>query len=231
MAGSTNSSEVILPYSIDGHSQQQAIGDHGLLAGKPDDEVDGVPSIGAGADSNGRGDSNDFAKQNDTHRRIAAAWWQTSPLCMLVVMRLVLEPLRRLMLSKFDMSSEEWEESQARKLSAAIRGNGGPLQRDYRVTVSAHNDHERECQKTVDMLFAGKPFVDTLPPHGKTVRHRNLVFRLLSRIKCSVHRKLIAVHKKLPTRLFQSIDDATLCQHPNRIPRCLRDSWSDDFIS
>ena len=108
MAGSTNSSEVILPYSIDGHSQQQAIGDHGLLAGKPDDEVDGVPSIGAGADSNGRGDSNDFAKQNDTHRRIAAAWWQTSPLCMLVVMRLVLEPLRRLMLSQFDVSWEEW---------------------------------------------------------------------------------------------------------------------------
>ena len=38
------------------------------------------------------------------------------------------------------------------------------------------------------------------------------------------------MHKKLPTWLFQSIDDATLCQHPNRIPRCLRDSWSDDFI-
>ena len=93
MVGSTNSSEVILPYSVDGRSQQQVIGDYGLLAGKPDDEVDGVPSVGAGADSNGRGDSNDFAKQNDTHRCIAAAWWQTSPLCMLFLMRLVLEPL------------------------------------------------------------------------------------------------------------------------------------------
>ena len=75
------------------------------------DDDDEVAQGGAPDGNSDGGNKNvDHAKVNDTNRKIASHWWNTGPLPMLVLIRLVVEPLRYLMTAKYDMSSEEWEQ-------------------------------------------------------------------------------------------------------------------------
>ena len=74
-------------------------GDHGEAAGEEEGQQGGDrPRL---AEEGHKGPT-----INAKHRRVAHDWWQSQPEAMLVTMRLVMEPLRKLMQKHIDLSGD-----------------------------------------------------------------------------------------------------------------------------
>lgn len=171
-----------------------------------------------------------WAVINATHRRIGDEWLRSKPLGMLIAMRTVMEPLRRLLKRQLVVASEEWElEQRSRVAERRKTGEASFADREYRLTIAALGADEQTFFKQLRAIMDGDEFWQILPDKDHTERFRATVFRLLSRAGCLVFELLEVPHDQFPVRLFRLLAEPSAAAELAEVPDCLLDPCSADF--
>lgn len=136
-----------------------------------------------------------------------------------------------MMASHLDMSSEAWNE---RAMAEALlrKQAGGPLCREFRVTVAASLQLEEKCLTQVSVLLREAQLWGGMPDSSLTIAQRALAYRMISRIGCCVEELLRSEHRRFPVALFRLLatpDESTVAEL-KATPECVRDAWSHTFL-
>lgn len=177
------------------------------------------------------GQERSWAEINASHRRIALTWVQSDPLAKIMLQRLVLEPLRQVLVAQFATAGDDFEQKQRSKLAQAMQ-DGAPVtfgSRKYRLTIAAEGGVETKCFAQIHTLFAEAAMWEIFPRTAYTVRFRSLAFRMLSRAGCVVKQLLEFPHQSFPYRLFLLLSNPGKAQELADVPECLLDGWSLDM--
>ena len=139
--------------------------------------------------------------------------------------------MRELMAKHLQFSSDLWCETSMGEAVVRVKA-GGPLSRDFRITIAASQRLEKECQRQTAMLLCEAKLWSALPEGCLTVSHRCLVYRMLSRLACCVEELLCSEHRRYPIALFRLLDspDAATAADIKGVPECVLDSFSSDFL-
>ena len=136
------------------------------------------------------------------------------------------------MASHLFMSGDAWEVQMIAE--AAARENSG-LQpdRQYRVCIAASHDLEDRCMQQVVLLFKEPQLWSLVPPNALTAQTRCQVFRMLSRIACTVEELLREVHRAFPYAVFLLLvrPDAATVDELMKVPECMRDTFTTRFLN
>ena len=95
---------------------------------------------------------------NAKHRRMARQWWETRPLRYLVTMRLIMEPLREMMMEMLAMSCDEWSQTACNK-AAATENRSEPTSRKFRVYGAAHDESSSNTSRAHLYKTIGARFI------------------------------------------------------------------------
>ena len=144
----------------------------------------------------------DWAAVNAKRRQVMTEFWSSSPLWLLVILRLILEPLRALMEMKFKTGSWTWGVRQRAKAArAAARGGDQAEAREYRGLLSANNVEESKAMLEVKRIITeSEPWLYVLDPEPQalTVHGRCLGFRMATRAGAGLYESLIYRHQQYP---------------------------------
>ena len=172
--------------------------------------------------------------KNSKERAAALSWFASNPLKHLILVRRVMEPLRQLLSSQLEVSSDHWEVTQQARVAAAIK-SGADLRgaRRFRVGIAADCVFEQEALQTLGFLFVEDDLWKILPEDGWTFRFRALAFKMISRAGACVYLYLQSAHEKCPYILFK------LLGHPDgyqgvldKLPcQGLQDEWTRSMIA
>ena len=188
-------------------------------------EADPQPAAGGDASGNTR-----TAAFNSRNRRVASGWFAGLSEGRLMLLRLIMEPLRRLLRNLLVVASEDWDlrqQSQAAERSL----QGREPKRAFRVTVAASCSLEDECAAKAFQLLHNEEIWSVLPSDSLVESEALLAFKMLSQLVCSLHEKVRAPHQETPTSIFGLLDDPDAAGRLAAIPECLLDSWSKDFLA
>lgn len=182
------------------------------------------------------------AADNERHRSVARAWFDSQPFAECVLTRAVLEPLRTYLSAQLRMGSESWEREQQvlesspplAPTAGARDDRGGHAEwptRDFRVLNAAKGTLDDRFKQQTDLLLFEPAFIaQLLPPACRTMGMRSLAFRLVSSSTCWVHEGLASRHSRFPMRLFSIMaspsPDACIAQ----VRPCLLDPFSARFV-
>lgn len=145
-----------------------------------------------------------------------------APLTMLMILRIVLEPLRWYLEQLLKLGGNAWETSQrAAAIASPTRGA-----RRFRVTVAARGELEDVCISAIRQLLQGDHMWRHIPSASWTVNLRHRVFKLLSRSGASVHELLRQPHSCYPFRTFLILEDETCADGVLSEPACVLDQFS-----
>ena len=146
----------------------------------------GARSAGSSAKPSNDADAS-WAQENAKNRRLGIAFVRDNPLGKLLVIRIVMEPLRRYLGKQFERASEAWSIHERRKCADAnLRGVG--YMKRYRIVEVAQGVDDDFFFHQLD-LMSGRSLWH-LPPSCYTVSDRAQVFMLISRMGCAFERTL-----------------------------------------
>lgn len=187
----------------------------------------GGPQQNAG----GNGQEKDWAAINATHRRIGAEWLQSGALPSLMMMRISMEPLRRLMVKQFKVAGAEWELRQEGKLLDALAaGQSTDFQtRDYRLSLAASGWDEEEFFQKLMQAFEGTALWAIFPRGAHTEAFRAMGFKVLSKAGAGVKELLDFAHDHYPIKMFILLANPHLAADLLQDPECVMDQWSADL--
>ena len=176
----------------------------------------GQPGV---ADSSGAAATNDFARVNAMHRREALTWTESDPLGPLIVIRLVMEPLRKYLKYQLDTSAEEWELAEQGRLAQALR-DGEPLRgaRRYRLSEAALGHHEEELYRQVIHLLRTPEMWTCVPQKNRAVEFRAMAFMMASRVGCAVEQLLRHDRRQCAVRMFGVLADERVAEEIEGLP-------------
>ncbi|CAK0788085.1 unnamed protein product [Prorocentrum cordatum] len=186
----------------------------------------------SGGDGQGHGDFNAKRLGNEYHRSTAEDWMDTSPLDRVVIIRQVLEPLRRTMDWHLEVGGKHWEIKQrGMVVQAESKGAASSTSRTWPIVEAALGTPARVFQAAWDPLFREHVlWKDLVQPSAMTRKARALAFKLLSRSECQVREAFTHRHSLLPTRTFAMIVDPAVAQEVSDLQDCRMDSWTKDFV-
>lgn len=169
--------------------------------------------------------------EHDTNRRRAAEWLATNPLPRALIIRQVMEPLRRLMSAQLTMSGARWQATQAS--GATQQDPSSPhAGRTFPLLEAARGTLETAFQADVAMLLAEPTLWSSLIPlAARTLAHRSLAFRLLSAAGCLVEETMGHPHRQCPFRLFLLLESDAQAAALQQLPPCMLDEFSAAFIA
>ena len=149
-----------------------------------------------------------FAEKHARDRSKAYEWLRTRPMDMIMICRLVIEPLTVLLTAKIDQGSEAWETRQQAKVAKAVlNGGSGEGVRQYRLKLVADMLVERKVHDGLDHLLATEAVYDAISPPSRTCRTRCLIFRLLSKLGCAMEWYLCRPARAFPSKVFTIIEN------------------------
>ena len=155
---------------------------------------------------------------------------QTRPLGLVTILRVVVEPMRRLMAAHFKLSSMAWETEQRAKYLAFSQGAEGATPREFRVTIAAEHKLENEFFGDLRKLFFEVEKWEGLPMSFNSVRTRALAFRLLSSLGCAIQELLVLPHSRYPLKLFLMLADPSIAEVVSSADECELDSFTEAFV-
>jgi len=170
-----------------------------------------------------------FAEQNERHRKIASNYLQTMPLGRLMILRTIFEPFRKLLNRLIHISSDSWDSAQAAKEAKHMLGTESEP-RQFRVQIAARQELENEFAVEVARIVDPECW-KYMPVRNMDLQTRGLVFRLISRSKCTVDALLRLPHDTFPTRLFLALDDPEVGEMLANSAECELDAFSKTFIA
>lgn len=174
-----------------------------------------------------RSDEPDWQVINAKHRRVGSEWVMSRPLSMLVLLRLALEPLRRLLSSILEVAGEEWEMEQRAKVAAKLQcGVAHTTDRSYRLAIAAQGLDEARCFDELQQLFDRDQTWQHMPTEVHNVEFRALSFRMLSKVGCMVEELFAQAHRCFPIRLCVVLAAPEQGPELATVPDCVLDEWS-----
>eukprot|EP00971_Amphidinium_carterae_P330097 6462950-Amphidinium_carterae.1 len=158
-----------------------------------------------------------------------------SPLSMLVLLRVTMQPLVTLLKCQLDVGSLDWELKQQAQNALYLASPDTDAQhsqrRSYQATVSSDGLLEKESFALLAAVFQNP--LELIEEQQQHVSLRALAFKLLRRQGALVYDGLTVVHRKYPVALFK------LLQHPEHASAmyeeacakpCLLDSWTTQMV-
>ena len=177
------------------------------------------------AASKERGDAPDWVRENVKHRKIAMAFLRGQPLALMILIRLLMEPLRQYMGKQFRRAADKWDFSQRAAMAHAAE-QGREHVRQLRVVQVAEGSDDRQFALQVRLLASTEHLWAIMPPSFHTVRNRALAFRCISRVGCAFAKLLATRHQRFPFRVFLLLLDPAKAQELLQTPDCLLDGWT-----
>ena len=190
-------------------------------------DVESVPDAGG---SSGPGDSSEVsidaaAKANAVERRLAMSFLRERPLGILLMIRILMEPLRRYLVSQFKRASES-DRHQREAIAASAMATHTQQLRMLPVVQVAEGADDVEFRARL-FACADLPGLWSLtPPRFHTGKNRALAFRLISRQGCAFHKLAAARHQNYPFQTFRILVDPAISQAVVDSPACLLDKWT-----
>ena len=170
--------------------------------------------------------------ENERHRSVALDFVKGLPCIVVVIIRLILEPLRMLMQSKLYVSSARWEKrqkAQAATASAASGGTSAPWHgRELRLSVAAGNALERICFERLGRIDNPVMFT-AVPLEHRTEKTAALAFVMVGRSGCLVQELLVYPHTCWPHRFFGILHDDSVAQELEDARPCTMDAATERF--
>ena len=187
-------------------------------------DLTGIDVDQAGGDSRAGPEQKDedvsWADMNRATKRKAAMYAATSPGHILAILQLALRPMQGLLMAYIRLGSKAWEHDQNK---ASVQG----YQRSYKV-LELHKG--KQTKRFFDQLFQLLLTPATmLPLKAMTGSCLALMFRLLSKLGCSVQQLLVTAHESFPYKLFGLLEGAV--QEVLGSEPCLRDELTNFFIA
>lgn len=216
------------PFDPGGFEDKQDAGDDLQHGGAPNHDDAGTSS-GQPSAATASSDAASWAATNAKDRALAANWLSTNPRGLIVLQRLLMEPLRHLLKQQLDIGSDEWEAKQ-RMIVARADLAGEPLQRQYRVTIASSLVLESEALVRTRSLYFEPSFWSLLPPECVSVRYRALAFKTISRVGSCIVAMLQHQHLKFPIKMFNLLHNPQLAESYKSTPECLLDPWSKQLL-
>ena len=198
------------------------------------EEVGGA--VGAAAAEAGGGQAAgavdiDWAKVNEKHRAEGVRFCNSNPLGRMLIIRILMEPMRRYMAAQFDMASDDWDVKESAKLARALAaGQSGVGARRYRLSEIAVGAADAIFFEQLRIVFDEGVLWAGLPPQCRIVSYRALVFKSASRAGCTFQRLLGHVHKGFPCQLFRLLYDPSLGSEFEKVSPCLLGPWARAFL-
>lgn len=202
-------------------------------------DQDGLAEVGVeggGAEDALAGGMDSAREENERRRRLATEWLETDPLSNAVILRMCLEPLRKLLGKRLELGSVDWESKQKAAVAHSLAGgvgNAGDAAgagRKYAVVEAAGGAIEQKCHTALaQLLQQAELWQHVLRMDAFTLRKQGLAFRLVSSAGCLVASSLDAQHCRFPFLLFSLLagrDPQTILN----IPECVFDAWSLAFV-
>ena len=166
------------------------------------------------------------AEQKKAYKRKAGLWSQSHPLPRLLLLTQVMSIVRPLQIAFFHFAGAAFQREQDVK---AARGE----KRTYKVLEVALGRQVHAAFMAVCQEFEKWPA--PFPLRDQNLTHRSLAFRLLSRCGCALHQIMRSVHRGHPYRIFRLLEslesDLDGLRQMATTPPCLRESFSDHFLS
>ena len=184
-------------------------------------------------DSSSNGfDAQAAAEENERHRREAGLWLASRPLARCIIVRQVMEPLRRLMSAQLTMGGADWAKRQRFAVVNRSTQAGGSHRRSHPIVEGALGTLENNFQKQVWLLMSEPALWDNIiPASDRNAEARGLSFRLLSSAGCWVEQSISMQHRRHPIRTFLMLASDEEADKLLRVPECLLDPWSAKFLA
>jgi hypothetical protein len=178
---------------------------------------------------------NSTPEQNEKHRRIAGAMWDSKPLHKLLLVRLSMEPLRQLKAAKMRHSKGELETDEEVVELKRLGGDVHGRKKEYALVTAARGTLEDRFGTQLGELWSENHLWLLLPKERQTEEFRSLTFAVMSKLGCLVCKYLVRGHKSLTVQLFQLLFDASLeiaqvLLDEEHYPACIRTDWVLDFL-
>jgi len=198
-----------------------------------------VPIEGDSASANtprGGGDKNaepTGPDENEQRRVDMKEFWSRPVLWVLLLLRILFDPLRVLIQEKLWVGCHDWEVRERGKVAAALNENRDPTNiRDYRVLIAAENRLEQKTLEKAQYHCSGpQPFERLLDRcnGALTVGARALGWRINSRILCALEDLLMKRHRGFPWTTYRSFRDREAAAQVQRAESCpggFVDDWT-----
>ena len=158
----------------------------------------------------------DWAEVNSKRREETKAFWETSPFWMIVICRVILQPIFLLQKEYLKRAGPLWEMRQQAKVARCVnQGHATGGSRQYRALLTAENVSENVCMDSIRVLFSGPSpweyLFDTVP-QALTVRGRALAFRMASRSGCALEELVLLPHRGYPWKALRMINEPSLAE-------------------
>ncbi len=188
-----------------GPEQEDFLGDHeGEHVEEAEADVEQTPSFEAGAGEIGAAD---WQAMNMRFRKQGFLFIKQQPLATVMLLRLCIEPIRRLMSAHFTLAGKGWETAQRAKDAAFLAGAPDAQPREYRAVVAAEGKLEVEFFSAIQELGTNHRPWRHIPGFRLTVGFRALAFKILSRMGCAIEENLREPHSRFPVKLFLLLSD------------------------
>lgn len=174
------------------------------------------------------------AEDNERFRSQAIAFIRTEPLGLLIVIRLVMEPLRRLLDKKLALASARWELHQqacaARHLRADGIGELSVTSRFFRLGLAADNRLEDDFYERL-VALCGPALWEVMPHRDCTESMAAQTFRMISLSGALVEVLLRSPHRHPPYLCFKLLADPSVAETLQAESfACMLDDWSAAFV-
>ena len=136
------------------------------------------------------------AEDNDRHRRLATAYFESNPLGDAMLVRQGYEPFRRYMASKMKIAGVGYKRKQhaieGRYLAARLAGPTDRQRRSFQVLECATLRLENQFLKEVDLLMMHEElWMQTVPAACLTLKRTAAAFSLMYGAGCAVECVLV----------------------------------------
>ena len=170
-----------------------------------------------------------FAAKNAQSRRKAQDWLTSKPEANLLTLRLLMQPLVRLLQQYIGSSGAAEEQRRARAVAVALLegdtdvAGRGPIE-DY-IGLLAEQQFYDDLQQALES--SGWKWI---PPEAQHLKQQSIAFRISSRIGCLVHQLLVLPTKSPPLLTFQLLHDEKFANTLLELPQCLQDDFTKKFL-
>ena len=169
------------------------------------------------------------AQDNERHRSESAAWLVGDPLPMLMVLRQVMESIRRMLHKQFHYSSLVYKQKIQSSYASVDNASAHPTKPlPYPIVIVAELQLEKELLVSLQDLFESDRW-DILPQAARSTQMRHLIFKLLSRVGGLVHKLHEQPKSKYPTKLFKLVESPQLAASMERDVDCLKDEYTQSL--
>lgn len=191
------------------------------------------PDLADEANPTGQTSSTDWARANKARRKETLEWVASGPAAHFIILRAVLGPMHRFLLSVVKAASSVFDTRQAHKVLQKV-ADGSSLDdlmrcREWPLLMAATAKESTRCMGELAALQDTQRW-QHFPEARCTWQTQHLVFKMVSRQGCSIQEAVIIPCSQFPFRLFAVLVDPSALADVRQSCLSSRDTWTQSFL-